>query len=62
MASRVTSAAAAALLSACTVLASTLSPAPAHAKAIMTPDEKVSIGVYKRSTPSVVSIANMSTR
>eukprot|EP00195_Chlamydomonas_chlamydogama_P017384 CAMPEP_0202910480 /NCGR_PEP_ID=MMETSP1392-20130828/52167_1 /ASSEMBLY_ACC=CAM_ASM_000868 /TAXON_ID=225041 /ORGANISM="Chlamydomonas chlamydogama, Strain SAG 11-48b" /LENGTH=356 /DNA_ID=CAMNT_0049600607 /DNA_START=266 /DNA_END=1337 /DNA_ORIENTATION=- len=35
---------------------------PASARALMTPDERVAIDVYKKSTPSVVNVANMTVR
>ena len=34
----------------------------AAARSLLTPDERVAIEVYKQSTPSVVSVSNMSTR
>lgn len=39
-----------------------LMPDSASAKARMTPDEQVTIDVFKRSTPSVVNVTNMAAR
>ena len=35
-----------------------LEPSAAHAKAIMTPDERVAIDIYKQATKSVVNVSN----
>jgi hypothetical protein len=37
-------------------------PSDALARPSLTPDERVTIDVYKKSKPSVVNIANMTTR
>ncbi|KAG1675447.1 hypothetical protein FOA52_001746 [Chlamydomonas sp. UWO 241] len=56
---------AAALVSAVALSAAALlSPLalPAAAKSVMTPDEKLTISIFKTSTPSVVNISNMTVR
>jgi hypothetical protein len=39
-----------------------LGPGAAAAKARMTPDEQVTIDIFKRSTPSVVNVTNLTAR
>lgn len=39
-----------------------LAPSAAGAKARMTPDEQLTVDIFKKSTPSVVNVTNLATR
>lgn len=50
----------AAATAAAAILIAFIQPSDAHAKAVMTPDERVAIEVYKKATSSVVNVSNFS--
>jgi hypothetical protein len=63
--SRFVSIAAAALIAASSLLGTPgypLAPGASQAKARMTPDEMVTIEIFKKSTPSVVNVTNLAVR